>query len=159
MRGGAILETVLGLIVLIAAGAFFLYAQGQVDDGSGPDGYTLTARFSSVGDLTRGADVRVAGVPVGTVTAVRLDQDTYFAEAELELNGEIEIPTDSTAKIATAGLLGGSFIEIEPGGDMDVLSAGGEISFTQGAVDMFDLIGQAVMNRGSSSSDGDGSGS
>ena len=98
MRGGAILETVLGLIVLIAAGAFFIYAQGQVDDGSGADGYKLTARFSSVGDLTRGADVRVAGVPVGTVTAVRLDQETYFAEAELELSGHIEIPTDSTAK-------------------------------------------------------------
>ena len=156
MRGGAILETVLGLIVLIAAGAFFIYAQGQVDDGSGADGYKLTARFSSVGDLTRGADVRVAGVPVGTVTAVRLDQETYFAEAELELSGHIEIPTDS-AKIATAGLLGGSFVEIEPGGDMDVLAAGGEISYTQGAVDMFDLIGQAVMNRGSSQSEGSGS--
>ena len=107
-----------------------------------------------MGDLSRGADVRVAGVPVGTVTTVRLDQDTYFAEAVFELNGEIQIPADSTAKIATAGLIGGVFIEIEPGGDVDMLQAGEEISFTQGAVDMFDLIGQAVMNRGSSGSGG-----
>ncbi|HCR65063.1 MAG: outer membrane lipid asymmetry maintenance protein MlaD [Oceanicaulis sp.] len=154
MRGGAVLETVLGLLVLVTAGAFLIYAQGQIDDGSGSDGYTLTARFSSVGDLNRGADVRVAGVPVGTVTTVRLDQDTYFAEAVFELNGEIQIPADSTAKIATAGLIGGVFIEIEPGGDVDMLQAGEEISFTQGAVDMFDLIGQAVMNRGSSGSGG-----
>lgn len=150
MRGGAILETVLGVVVLVSAGAFFLYAQGQVDDGARSDGYTLTARFSSVGDLNRGADVRVAGVPVGTVHAIRLDPETFFAEAELQLSGDIELPLDSTAKISTAGLLGGAYVEIEPGGEMDLLQPGGEITYTQGAVDMFDLIGEAVMNRSGS---------
>lgn len=151
MRGGAILETVLGVLVLAAAGAFLIYAQGQIDDGTSADGYTLTARFSSVGDLNRGADVRVAGVPVGTVSAVRLDPETYFAEAELLVSGDIELPSDSTAKITAAGLIGGVFVEIEPGGDVDMLQPGDEITFTQGAVDMFDLIGEAVMNRSSGS--------
>jgi len=151
MRGGAIIETVLGILVLVAAGAFLIYAQGQIDDGTRSDGYTLTAQFSSVGDLNRGADVRVAGVPVGTVSAVRLNPNTYFAEAELQLSGDIELPSDSTAKITAAGLIGGVFVEIEPGGDIDMLQPGDEISFTQGAVDMFDLIGEAVMNRSSGS--------
>jgi len=151
MRGAAILETLLGLVVLIAAGAFLVYAQGEIGDGEGGEGYTITARFSSVGNLNRGADVRVAGVPVGTVSAVRLDPETYFAEAVLQVNGDIEFPSDSTAKITTAGLIGGVFVEIEPGGDIDMLQAGDEIAYTQGAVDMFDLIGQAVMNRSSGS--------
>ena len=51
-----------------------------------------------------------------------------------------------------AGLLGGSYVEIEPGGAMEMLEPGGEITYTQGAVDMFDLIGEAVMNRGGSNS-------
>jgi phospholipid/cholesterol/gamma-HCH transport system substrate-binding protein len=144
MRGGAVLETLLGLAVLIAAGAFLFYAQGRLDEGPGRDSYELTARFSTVGDLARGAEVRVAGVPVGAVQAIELDPQTYFAQATLTIRSGIEIPDDSTAKIATAGLLGGAYVEIEPGGAMEVLSAGGEIQFTQGAVDMFDLIGQAV---------------
>jgi phospholipid/cholesterol/gamma-HCH transport system substrate-binding protein len=144
MRGGAVLETLLGLAVLVAAGAFLFYAQGRLDEGPGRDSYELTARFSTVGDLARGAEVRVAGVPVGAVQGVELDTQTYFARTILSIRSDIEIPDDSTAKIATAGLLGGSYIEIEPGGAMEVLEPGEEIQFTQGAVDMFDLIGQAV---------------
>lgn len=149
MRGGAVLETLLGLAVLIAAGAFLFYAQGRLDEGPGRDSYELTARFSTVGDLTRGAEVRVAGVPVGAVQAIELDPQTYFAQATLTIRSDIEIPDDSTAKIAAAGLLGGAYVEIEPGGAMEVLAPGGEIQFTQGAVDMFDLIGQAVGGGGS----------
>lgn len=144
MRAGAVLETLLGLVVLIAAGAFVVYAQGQLDRNSSQDSYEITARFSTVGDLSRGAEVRIAGVPVGTVSGIELDPATYFARAELMVRSDIEIPLDSTAKISTAGLLGGAFVEIEPGGSVDILEPGGEIEFTQGAVDMFDLIGQAV---------------
>lgn len=144
MRGGAVLETLLGLAVLIAAAAFLFYAQGRVDDGPGRDSYELTARFSTVGDLSRGAEVRVAGVPVGSVQGIDLDRQTYFARTALMIRSDVEIPEDSTAKIAASGLLGGAYVEIEPGGAVEVLGPGEEIQFTQGAVDMFDLIGQAV---------------
>ncbi len=153
MRSGAVLETVLGFVVLVAAGAFLVYAQGQMTEGPGRDGYEVTARFNTVGDLARGAEVRVAGVPVGAVRAVELDPETYFARADMVIRADVEIPEDSTAKIAMAGLLGGSYVEIEPGGAMEMLEPGGEITYTQGAVDMFDLIGQAVMNRGGGDSD------
>lgn len=153
MRGGAVLETVLGFVVLVAAGAFLFYAQGQLTEGPGRDGYAITARFNTVGDLARGADVRVAGVPVGAVQAVELDSETYFARADMVIRADVDIPEDSTAKIATAGLLGGAYVEIEPGGAMEMLEPGGEITYTQGAVDMFDLIGEAVMNRGGNGGD------
>ena len=144
MRGGAVLETLLGLAVLIAAGAFLYYAQGRLDEGPGRDSYELTARFSTVGDLSRGAEVRVAGVPVGAVQGIELDRQTYFARTILTLRSDVEIPEDSTAKIAASGLLGGAYVEIEPGGAMEALDPGEEIEFTQGAVDMFDLIGEAI---------------
>lgn len=144
MRGGAVLETLLGLAVLIAAGAFLFYAQGRVDDGPARDSYELTARFSTVGDLSRGAEVRVAGVPVGSVQSIELDPQTYFARTALSIRPDVEIPEDSTAKISASGLLGGAYVEIEPGGAMEVLEPGEEIQFTQGAVDLFDLIGQAM---------------
>lgn len=149
MKSGAVLETLIGLIVLIAAGAFLFYGQGQLDEGPGRAGYTITARFSSIGDLSRGAEVRVAGVPVGTVSGIELDQQTYFARTIFKIRSDVEIPEDSTAKIAMAGLLGGAYVEIEPGGSTEMLPEGGEIEFTQGSVDLFDLIGEAVMGRGS----------
>lgn len=152
MKSGAVLETLIGLLVLIAAGAFLVYGQGQLDGGPGRDGYTLTARFSSIGDLSRGAEVRVAGVPVGTVSGIELDEQTYFARTIFKIRSSVDIPEDSTAKIAMAGLLGGSYVEIEPGGATEMLAEGGEIEFTQGSVDLFDLIGEAVMNRGSGAS-------
>jgi phospholipid/cholesterol/gamma-HCH transport system substrate-binding protein len=151
MKAGAILETVLGVAVLAAAAAFLIFGQSQLEAGPGRDSYPLTARFSSVGDLARGAEVRVAGVPVGSVQSVRLDPQTYFARIEMRLRADVLLPLDSTAKVTSSGLLGGSYIEIEPGGDMDMLASGDEIEFTQGAVDIFDLIGEFMSGRQSGS--------
>ncbi len=146
MNAGALVETVIGAIVLAGAVFFLIFAQGRIDSGPGADGYELSARFSSVGDLERGADVRVAGVPVGTVRRIELDPDTFFARATLVIDGAIEIPADSTASITANGLLGGLYVNIEPGGDVESLQPGAEIEFTQGAVDLFDLVGQFVSN-------------
>ncbi len=154
MKSGAFLETLIGVIVLVAAGFFLVWAQGRLDEGAGGDGYEVVARFNTVGELARGAEVRMAGVPVGAVQSISLDTETYFARTDLEIRGDIEIPQDSTARIATAGLLGSAYVEIEPGGAMEMISEGGEIEFTQGAVDMFDLIGDAVMDRGGSGGGG-----
>ncbi|TRO95802.1 outer membrane lipid asymmetry maintenance protein MlaD [Glycocaulis profundi] len=148
MRGGALLETIIGLVVLVVAGGFLYFAQGQLDRGPGRDGYELNARFSAIGALARGAEVRVSGVPVGTVTHVTLDTQTYFANIAMNLRGDVPIPADSTAKITSSGILGSPYIEIEVGGDDDMIEPGGEIMFTQGAVDLFDLIGEAMTGRG-----------
>lgn len=146
MNAGALVETVIGAIVLAGAVFFLVFAQSRIDSGPGADGYELSARFSSVGDLERGADVRVAGVPVGTVRRIELDPDTFFARATLVIDGAIEIPADSTASITANGLLGGLYVNIEPGGDVENLQPGAEIEFTQGAVDLFDLVGEFVSN-------------
>ncbi|MGY6533395.1 outer membrane lipid asymmetry maintenance protein MlaD [Glycocaulis sp.] len=144
MRGGAVLETLVGLIVLAVAAAFLIFAQGRVDGDPSQGGYELQARFSEVGALSRGAEVRVSGVPVGSVMRIGLDPDTYFAKVTVRIRRDVQLPADSTAKITASGLLGGAYIEIEPGGDEEMIEEGGEIMFTQGAVDLFELIGGFV---------------
>lgn len=143
-RGEQWAETGVGLVVLAAAGAFLAYALGVGGFARAAPGYEVTAKFGQVGALAPGADVRVAGVKVGTVSSVSLDPKTYLAVTRLSLQPDVRLPSDSVAKITSDGLLGGSHVAIAPGGAPDDLKAGGEIGNTQGAVDLFGLIGQAI---------------
>ena len=137
-------ETVAGVLVLGIAAAFLTYLFLVGDFSVGKKGYALTARFGQVGSLAQGADVRVAGVKVGTVSKITLDPATYFATTRLEIDPDIKLPADSTAKITSDGLLGGAHMVIEPGGAAEYLKPGAEIPNTQGAVDLLGLIGEVV---------------
>jgi len=151
-RGQQLAETSMGAVVLVAAGAFFVYALSAGGKGLASSGYELSARFGQVGALQPGADVTVAGVKVGTVTSLKLDPKTFLAEAQLNLDQTVKLPSDSTAKITSDSLLGGQHIAIEPGGASDNLKAGGEIQNTQGAVDLFSLVGQVLRPSGGGAS-------
>lgn len=144
-------ETGMGAVVLIAAAAFFVYALSEQTSRVG-QGYTVTARFGEVGALASGADVRVAGVKIGTVSNITLDPKTFLAETRLDLDPAVKLPTDSTAKITADGLLGGAHVVISPGGAPDNLKSGSEIQNTQGAVDLFGLIGQFIRPQGQGAS-------
>ena len=132
------------LVVLAAAAGFLIYALEHAGGGGSAGGYQVSARFGEVGALAPGADVRVAGVKVGAVSRVELDPKTYLARATFTLNKDVKLPADSTAKITSDGLLGGQHVSIAPGGAAEDLKAGSEITNTQGAVDLFGLIGQAI---------------
>ena len=71
--------------------------------------------------------MRLAGVRIGSVSSVELDPVTYRANTELLLSNNIEIPEDSAVVVSSEGLLGGSFVEIIPGGSPFALEQGGEI--------------------------------
>jgi len=134
----------MGAVVLVAAGIFFAYALSAGGKGLASSGYEVSARFGQVGALEPGADIRVAGVKVGSVSSITLDPKSFLAVAKLDLDSAVKLPTDSTAKITSDGLLGGEHVAIEPGGAQDNLKAGGEIQNTQGAVDLFSLVGQVL---------------
>jgi phospholipid/cholesterol/gamma-HCH transport system substrate-binding protein len=144
MARGQWAETGVGALVLVAAVGFFAYALTAGAITAHGSGYELKARFGQVGALASGADVRVAGVKVGTVTSITLDPKTFFAVTEMSIDPAVKLPSDSTAKITSDGLLGGQHITIEPGGATDNLKPGGEFQNTQGAVDLFGLIGQVI---------------
>jgi phospholipid/cholesterol/gamma-HCH transport system substrate-binding protein len=136
-------ETGVGAVVLVAAASFLFYSLTAEGPSRG-HGYAISAKFGQVGALAPGANVSVAGVKVGTVTTIDLDPKTYQAIVRLDLDPKIPLPADSTAKITSDGLLGGAHITIEPGGSTENLKPGGEIANTQGAVDLFGLVGQML---------------
>ncbi len=148
-RGEQWAETGVGAVVLVAAGVFLVYALGHAGGiGKGAGGYELTARFGDVGSLATGGDVRIAGVKVGQVTAIELDPKTYLARAHFMMQPEIKLPSDSTVKITSDGLLGGQHVVIAPGGAPDDMKPGSEFQNAQGAVDLFGLIGQVIRPQG-----------
>lgn len=142
-----LVETLVGTAVLVIAGLFVLYGYSVTESDSG-DGYALSAQFDRVDGLTVGSDVRMSGIKVGTVTGLKLDPDSYYANAEFTISGDISLPDDTSAKITSEGLLGGNYVSLSPGGSEDMLSEGDEILYTQGSVDLIGLVSQALFSAG-----------
>ncbi|MFH5773709.1 outer membrane lipid asymmetry maintenance protein MlaD [Paracoccus broussonetiae] len=135
-------ELWVGTAVLAVAAGFLIWAGSGsgFGRGLGGDGYELRAAFPSVDGIDVGTDVRVAGVKVGKVTGIDLNPQTYLAEARLRIPAEIQMPSDSAALIQSDGLLGGAYIELQPGGAPDNLAPGDEIEDVQGAVSLLSLM-------------------
>jgi len=144
-------ETILGAVVLGVA-AFFLAFAFTATGQSGVSGYELKAQFAQVGGLKPGADVRIGGIKVGAVTGQTLNPETYRAEITFTVSEDIQLPLDSSAKVANDGLLGGTYLEVQPGGDFDMLKPGERIEFTQSAIDVVDLLGRFVFSASESAS-------
>lgn len=111
------------------------------------DTYKVYAHFENIAGLTVRARVTMAGVTIGKVTAIDLDRDTYTGRVTLLLDNSVDnLPTDSTASILTAGLLGEKYIGISVGGDEEVLVDGSTIYDTQSSLVLEDLIGKFLLN-------------
>jgi phospholipid/cholesterol/gamma-HCH transport system substrate-binding protein len=144
-----LVEALIGAAVLVVAGWFAFYGYSRTQGGGGA-GYELMAKFPQVGGINVGSEVKVSGVKVGTVTSQRLDPKTYQAEIRFTVDKAVQLPIDTIAKITSEGLLGGSYIQLSPGGEMDYLKPGEQIEQTQGSVDLMGLIGQAIYKSGDS---------
>ena len=118
----------------------------QSDSGS----YRVMARFENIGGLKVRAPVSMSGIRIGQVVALGFDPETYEAIATLEIEGRYDrVPSDSSASIFTAGLLGEQYISISPGADAEFLAPGDEIGLTQSAMILERLIGQFLFDRAS----------
>ena len=136
----SVTEVTVGALVIIVAGGFLAYAAQATGYTRGGGDMTLTASFRSVEGVSVGTDVRLAGVKIGSVTGMDLNAQTYRADTVMTLSNDVPIPNDSSAVVASEGLLGGNFIEIVPGGSMDNFAPGDEIVDTQGAVILLQLL-------------------
>jgi len=141
-------ELAAGAAVLLATVGFVAYAAGNTGR-SGAAGTRLLARFDNVGTLASGADVKIAGVKVGSVTGSTIDPATFQATLSFTVQGDIKLPTDSSATISTGGLLGGAFLTLTPGGSDKVLVEGQTVALTQSATNLEDLLGKFIFNVGS----------
>ena len=137
-------ETILGAIVAAVAVGFLMFALTQSGHGEAGGGYQLIAKFNRADGVSVGSDVRLAGVKVGAVSGVTLDTSTFQAKLTLAVDPKVKLPENSAAKILTDGLLGGSYVSLEPGGSEAVLNSGAEIADTQGSVDLLTTLTSAI---------------
>ena len=139
-----VLEILVGSIVIVFAFAFVLFTLSNI--GLQQKGNFINAEFGNIGGLKVGDDVVIAGIVVGEVSSNTLNNDTYLATVKLNLNNNIDIPDDSVAKISSASLLGGQYIEIIPGASDVMLKEEETLYNTRDPVSLTDLLGQAVFS-------------
>ena len=143
------MEIGVGLFLLAGILALLLLALrvSGLSPTASTDTYKLYANFDNIAGLTVRAKVTMAGVTIGKVTAIDLDRDNYMARVTLQLEKAVDnLPTDSTASILTAGLLGERYIGLSVGGEDTVLKDGGTIHDTQSSLVLEDLIGKFLLN-------------
>jgi phospholipid/cholesterol/gamma-HCH transport system substrate-binding protein len=133
-------EVIAGGAVLAAALGFLFYAGQSAGLTTRTDGYALKASFRSVDGISVGTDVRLAGVKVGTITSLDLNPVTFFADSTILIRNDIQLPDDSAILISSEGLLGGNYVELQPGGSVSNLEPGDEIEDTQGSVSLIGLL-------------------
>lgn len=136
-------ETILGGVVLITAVIFLMFAL-QTAQVRAVEGYSVSAAFFKVGGLTTGSDVRINGIKVGTVKDLNLDNNTFDAVISMSIAPEVKIPSDSVAAIGSAGIIGGKFVSIQPGGAKEFLAEGGKITRTKDFKSLEDQVGEII---------------
>ena len=137
-----------GLFVLIglAALVFLALQSANLLSLNFQRGYRITANFDNIGGLKPKAAVRSAGVVVGRVADIRFDDERYQARIDLDMDTRFKFPKDSALKILTSGLLGEQYIGIEAGASDQNLAAGDNVTATQSAVVLENLISQFLYN-------------
>lgn len=125
---------------------FLSYGQpdAELDDGS----YKIKATFSRVDGLADDAEVRMGGVQVGQVIAAELNEN-YRAVLTMRINEGIKLPLDTSAAIHTDGLFGAKFVELEPGGEEDMMTHNSAIDMTQSSVVVEELL-ELIISEGKS---------
>ena len=111
----------------------------------GGKGYEVYAIFSNIGGLKAGSSIEIAGVDVGRVRSIRLDN--YQAQVVLKLPRSVKIQEDAIASVKTKGLIGEKYVEITPGGSEKIIQPGGRIRETQPAMDLEGLISKYAFGK------------
>ena len=149
-----VIETVLGAVVLLVAVVFlgFSYSSANIGDIRG---YNITADFSGTGGLSIGDSVQISGVKVGNVAKIELKPDDYRARVTMQIDKSIKLPDDSAAFISSESLLGGKYMELQPGASEDYLSENGHIEYTQAPQNLEQLLGKFIFSMDNKQGGGD----
>ena len=144
---GPRLEFAVGAFLLLSLASLLVLAIASTNGkfGFGETTYKLKARFTNLGQLRPMAPVKIGGVPIGKVASIELDPKKLDAVVVLDIDSRYaDLPIDTSAGILTGGLLGESYVGLQPGGDMEALKPGDEIAFTTPAVDLIQMAGKYI---------------
>jgi len=137
-----------GVGIFLIAGLLCLgYLSTRLGDVDilGTEQYKVQAKFASVSGLREGAAVEVAGVPIGKVAKIHLDD--YEAMVELKIDPEIKLQDDSIASIRTQGIIGDKYVKIKIGGSDEYIEKGGEILETESAIELEELVSKYIFEK------------
>lgn len=140
------LEVIVGVFVVmgVAAMVYISVSLGELELlRSG--GYKLKAQFTNTSGLKENASVEVAGVNVGKVESIRLNN--YLSTITLRINPGVELPEDTIASIRTQGIIGEKFVRLSPGGSDVMLRDGDVITDTESAIDIEELISRYIFSQ------------
>lgn len=141
----SVFETLLGAFVLGIALAFLIFSL-RMSNVSAASGYSVEADFSGTGGLKVGDTVQISGVKIGTVTDVSLQSESYLARVTMDIEDDVKIPDDTAALISSESLLGGRYLQLEPGASETYLADGGRIIYTQAPQNLEQLLGQFIFS-------------
>lgn len=153
---GPRLEFAVGAFLLLSLASLLVLALASTNGkfGFGHATYPLKARFTNLGQLRPNAPVKIGGVTIGNVADIQLDPVKLDAVVTLAMDARYQdLPADTSAGILTGGLLGESYIGLQPGGDVETLKAGDEIAFTTPAVDLIQMVGKYMFGGGKPAAD------
>ncbi len=131
------------ILIIAVLASFYIVKHKIAQHDEESSHYAVQARFGRTDGLSIGDSVRMAGLDIGKVINAEID-DHYKAILTFEIKDNIKIPDDSSASIVSDGILGNKYIEIEPGGSEDYISAGGEFTYTQDAMVLEELLDRII---------------
>lgn len=146
------IEIAVGLFVAAGMAAFFMLAMkvSNLASFSGDGGYYVNASFENIGGLQVRSPIKAGGVTVGRVAAIQYNNETYQARITMQIDEAFnQFPTDTSASILTAGLLGEQYVGLEPGAEEEYLKDGDNLQLTESAMVLERMIGQFLYNQAS----------
>jgi len=139
-------ETAVGMFIVVGL-ICLAYLSVKLGDVNlfGTKQYVVKARFTNISGLKEGAEVDIAGVTVGKVSKITLDN--YQAVVELLINPNVKIQEDSIASIRTQGIIGDKYVKISPGGADGYIKPKGMMTETESSVDIEELISKYIFEK------------
>ena len=141
-------DFLVGIFVLLGflAVLFLALKAGNLSTFSFDKTYQVTAKFDNIGSLKARAPVKSNGVVVGRVAEVSFDNKDFRAIVTLNMEAKYAFPKDSSATIQTAGLIGEQYIGITAGAEEEMLKEGSEITYTQSALVLEELVSKFLFS-------------
>lgn len=130
-------------VLIIVPLLFFIFFTGDIRTQAA-SGYELQGRYSRVDGVAVGTKVLLTGIPIGQVTKLRFDPEDQQAVLTFSIRDGIKIPRDSVAMIVSDGLLGGKFIKVGVGGELENLNPGDSFGYIQDSVLIEPLLEKIV---------------
>lgn len=142
------LEIVVGLFIVIGFLAFVYVSLqfGEFSIFSMDKNYVIRAEFTNVSGLKEGATVEIAGVSVGKVSGIKLDEKDR-AMITMRIEKKVKITDDAIASIRTQGIIGDKYVKISQGGSSEYLKSGATIYDTESAVDLEEMISKYIFGK------------